>query len=124
MKNFRVKKLKKEFCCTNGHVRYAGVHLASDPYHTANFNLFPKVHPVRKLRSLTSCAEYGLRLPSPSASNGNNHRLKSVSFSNGVQKILPDFKYKNLKIRSRHCNPRIHFTDRQLPNYLKRSIEK
>ena len=83
MKNFRAKKLKKEICCTNGHVRYARVHLANDPYHTANFNLFPK-----------------------------------------VQKILPDFKYKNLKIRSWHCNPRIHFADRQLPNYLKRSIER
>ncbi|MFH0771970.1 MAG: PilZ domain-containing protein [Candidatus Omnitrophota bacterium] len=44
-----------------------------------------EVNPVRELRSLTVCAEGGL-IP-PSASSGDDYRLKSVAFSNGVKAI-------------------------------------
>ncbi len=40
------------------------------------------VNPVRELRPLTVCADDGIK--PPSASIGNDHRLKLVAFSNGV----------------------------------------
>ncbi len=47
----------------------------------ALFNL-TSVNPVRELCSLTVCADGGIK--PPSAVNGNDPRLKSVAFSNGV----------------------------------------
>lgn len=54
-----------------------------------------EVNPVRELRSLTACADDGFR--PPSASSGNNHRLKSVVFSNGVKgECLSDLTWENI----------------------------
>ncbi len=41
-----------------------------------------KVNPVRELCYLTVCADGGFK--PPSASKGNDRRLKSAAFSNGV----------------------------------------
>ena len=41
------------------------------------------INPVRELRPLTGCADGSIIKPLP-ASIGNDHRLKSVDFSNGV----------------------------------------
>lgn len=38
--------MKKEFCCTNGYIRYAGVHLIIELWNAKNLSSLPKIKKI------------------------------------------------------------------------------
>ena len=72
-------------------ILYEGDPLLVNPYSVITVN------PVRELRTLSACADGGIR--PPSVLSGNDHRLKSVAFSNGANSApFPHVKYREAKL--------------------------
>lgn len=46
--------MKKEFCSTNGHIKYAGVHLIIELWNAKNLTSIPKIEKILK-DSITAC---------------------------------------------------------------------
>ena len=38
--------MKTEFCCTNGHVKYAGIHLVIELWNASSLNSLPKIKEI------------------------------------------------------------------------------
>lgn len=47
-------KRKKEYCCTNGHISYAGVHLIIEVWNAKNLTSLPKIKEILS-KSIKAC---------------------------------------------------------------------
>jgi S-adenosylmethionine/arginine decarboxylase-like enzyme len=93
----------KNFCATDEPEHAGGVHLASEPSSTLDFNVLPKVTP-------------------PSRPTG-----RDVITRGGVKEPLSRTSLKNLKLEIQHSHPQVNFSEGQVLSCLKkerREMEK
>ena len=90
--------MKKEYCCSNDHIRYAGAHLIIELWNGKNFSSLPKIRAILK-NSVKACGVTLLKI--------NLHKFSSSGGISGVAIIKeshisihtwPEYKYAAMDI--------------------------
>jgi len=90
--------MKKEFCTTNGHIKYAGTHLILELWNGKNFSSLPKIEKILK-DAISACRTTLLKI--------DLHKFSPYGGVSGVAIIQeshisihtwPEFKYAALDI--------------------------